>query len=50
MDEKRASRIAIYRDGSIEAPDSELEEIRKWHVANLLKIKDVFTSAIRQAI
>jgi len=50
MDEKRASRIAIYRNGAIEAPDSELEEIRKWHVENLLKIREVFSSAIRQAL
>lgn len=50
MDDKRASRIAIYREGSIEAPDSELEDIRKWHVTNLLKIRDVFAPAIRQAL
>lgn len=47
LDEKRASRIAIYRDGSVESPDSELEEIRKWHIENLLKIKKVFTPQIK---
>ncbi len=50
LDDKRASRIAIYRDGSIESPDSELEEIRKWHIENLLKIKEVFTPEIQQAL
>ncbi len=50
MEDKRASRIAIYRDGSIESPDSELEEIRKWHITNLLKMRDVFTPAIRRAL
>lgn len=50
LDEKRASRIAVYRDGVIEAPDSELEEIRKWHIDNLLKIKKVFSPEIKRAL
>lgn len=50
LDDKRASRIAIYRDGMIEASDSELEEIRQWHIENLLKIKEVFTQEIQQAL
>jgi len=50
LDEKRASRIAIYRDGMIESSDSELEDIRKWHIENLLKIKKVFTPEIQQAL
>jgi len=50
LDDKRASRIAIYREGVIEAPDSELEEIRKWHIENLLKIKQVFTPEIQRAL
>ncbi len=50
LDEKRASRIAIYRDGTIELSDSELEEVRKWHIENLLKIKKVFASEIEKAL
>lgn len=50
LDDKRASRIAIYRDGVIESSDSELEEIRKWHIDNLLKIKKVFTPEVQQAL
>ena len=50
LDDKRASRIAIYRDGMIDSPDSELEEIRKWHIENLLKIKQVFTPEIQQVL
>ncbi len=50
LDEKRASRIAIYRDGTIESSDSELEEIRTWHIENLLKIKKVFTPEIHKAL
>lgn len=41
LDDKRASRITLYRDAVIEAPDSELEELKQWHIANLLKIKKV---------
>ena len=50
LDERRASRIAIYRDGTIESSDSDLEDIRKWHIKHLLNIKKVFTSEIKQAL
>ncbi len=50
LDEKRASRIAIYREGMIESSDSDLEEIRKWHIENLLRIKEVFTPEIERAL
>ena len=49
-DETRLSRIGVSRDGVIEASDSELEEIREWHIKNLLKIKKVFTPEIKQAL
>lgn len=48
--ERSASRIAIYRDGGIELSDSELEEIREWHIKNLLKFKEVFTPELEQAL
>lgn len=50
LDDKRASRIAIYREGMIESSDSELEEIRKWHIDNLLKIKKVFTPQVQRTL
>ncbi len=50
IDEKRGSRIAIYRTGSIELSDSELEDIRKWHIDNLLKMKEIFVPAIKEII
>ena len=31
-------------------PDSELEEIREWHITNLLKLKEVFQPEIEQAL
>ncbi|MEI7866727.1 MAG: DUF4268 domain-containing protein [Candidatus Methylumidiphilus sp.] len=50
LDEKQASRIAVYREGSIESSDSELEEIRQWHVNNLLKFKKIFSLEIKRII
>ena len=48
MDDNQASRISIYREGSIESSDSELKEIRKWHVEQLLKLKEVFGPELRE--
>ena len=50
-DNEKMSRIAVYRDGDIEkSSDDELEEIREWHIANLLKLKEVFTPKIKKAL
>jgi len=42
QDDKPASRVAIYRDGSIDDSEQRLDEIRTWRVAHLLKLKQVF--------
>ncbi len=42
LDDKRASRIALYRPGSIEAEDQQLEQIRQWIVQSLLKLSRFF--------
>ncbi len=42
LDAKRASRIAVYREGSIDMEDDLLKEIRNWAVKYLLVFKDVF--------
>lgn len=44
------SNISIYRGGDIESSNSELEEIRQWHIENLLKLKEVFTPEIERAL
>ena len=49
-EEQQVSWIAVYRDGSIESSDSELEEIREWHVENLLKLIEVFQPEIGRAL
>jgi hypothetical protein len=50
LDEKRASRIAAYREGSIDASDEELREIHAWMIENLLKFKKVFGPRIKAAL
>lgn len=49
-EEQQISSLAVYRDGNIESPDSELEAIREWHIENLLKLKEVFQPEIEKAL
>lgn len=39
LDNKRASRLALYTDGAIDDSDSDLERVKHWHIEKLLKIK-----------
>lgn len=39
LDDKRACRIAVYREGSIDAPMTARDELHKWSIDNLLKLK-----------
>ncbi len=41
-DERRYSRIAVYREGSIDDDDDTLEEVHDWMVERLLKFSEVF--------
>ena len=49
LDERRASRIAVYRPGSIDAPTEELQEIQTWAIVNLERFKSVFPAEINNA-
>jgi hypothetical protein len=42
LDNKRASRIAVYREGTIDDHEERLAEIRVWAIERLLKFKRVF--------
>lgn len=48
LDERRASRVAVYRDGSIDASAEELGGIRAWAIDRLLKFRSVFGPKIRE--
>ena len=48
--EKQETFIFVNHDGDIESSDSELEEVRKWHIKNLLKLKEVFQPEIERAL
>ncbi len=41
LDERRASRIAVYREGHIEQSDEKLADIRGWTTDRLLQLKRV---------
>lgn len=43
---KRASRIAIYRDGSINSDTQTLEEIKDWVIEKLLQMKKTFNDKL----
>lgn len=49
LEARRACRIAVYRDGDIDAPSETLEEIKRWAIMALLKFKAVFPERIMQA-
>ncbi|MEZ9819101.1 DUF4268 domain-containing protein [Shewanella sp. 10N.286.45.A1] len=46
LNDKRASRLALYTDGSIDDSDSELETVKMWHIEKLLKIKSILGKKI----
>ncbi len=50
MDNRRFSRVGVYREGSIEDDQQVLEEIAEWAVDRLLKLKKVFGPRLSKAI
>lgn len=44
---KRASRIAVYRDGDIYADSQNLVEIKAWCIEKLLKFRQVFSNKLK---
>lgn len=50
LEDKRASRIATYRSGSIESSEEELSQIKDWHIENLIKMKQVLAPYISQGL
>jgi hypothetical protein len=50
LDNRKACRIAVYRDGDIDVDSETLSEIRKWMIENLLKFKQVFPPIVLQCL
>jgi len=50
LDDKRASRIAVYRDGSIQSSEKELIDIKAWHIENLLRFKKILSPLIKKGL
>ncbi|OIQ10401.1 DUF4268 domain-containing protein [Neomoorella thermoacetica] len=47
LDNARACRVAIYREGSIDADEKELNELQDWAITNIIKFNDIFGKRIR---
>jgi hypothetical protein len=50
LDQKRASRIALYRHGSIQSNADELLQIKSWHIENLISFKKILAPFIKKAL
>lgn len=50
LDDKRASRIAVYRHGSIDDPDEKLAAIRAWAIEHLHKLRDLVMPKVKAAL
>ena len=50
LDNKQSSRIAIYRDGSIDDNESKLMEIKDWSVEKVLRFKKVFGHRLKKLL
>jgi hypothetical protein len=48
LDDKRASRIAVYKDGAIQSKEEELAQIKAWHIENLINFKKILTPLIKK--
>jgi hypothetical protein len=50
LDNRRTSRIAVYRTGSITSDPTTLQEIRFWTIEKLLKLKKVFGPRLKKYV
>lgn len=48
--DKQETFISVYTDGKVESSEDELSNIRRWHIENLLKLKEVFQPEIERAL
>ncbi|WP_274428012.1 DUF4268 domain-containing protein [Desulfosarcina sp. BuS5] len=50
LNDKRASRLALYINGNINDSDAELETVKNWHIDKLLKLKKHLGSRLKKAV
>jgi hypothetical protein len=50
LDERRASRVGIYREVTIASPPEELAEAHAWSIVQLLRLKEVFAPRLERVI
>lgn len=50
LDNIRACRIAVLREGRIDEGEEELNELQGWAIATLIKFRDVFGKRIKSAL
>ena len=53
LDEKRSSIVQVIRtiqDRLSELPENGVDELRQWHISNLLQMKEVFTPLLEQVL
>lgn len=50
LDNRIASRIAVYRPGSIESDSMILDDLHRWGIDHLLKFKQVFGPKLRELV
>ena len=50
MEDRTTQEIAICRDGNIDMPDDELDEIRNWHIEMLQRLKAAFGQELQRAV
>jgi len=50
LDDRQSSRIALYRNGSIDDDEQTLNEIKEWSISNVLKFKKVFSNRIKKVL
>ncbi|MCK5720952.1 MAG: DUF4268 domain-containing protein [Gammaproteobacteria bacterium] len=50
LNDKRASRLALYINGNIDDSDAELETVKNWHIEKLLKLKKHLGTRLQKAV
>ena len=49
-DDIKRSYFGLWREGDIDSDERTLETIKAWHIQNLLKFKEVFTTEIQHTL